>query len=184
MTLFQSGPVGRDFQIINDVPGARPRYSAKGWPTVASSRRISRPSTWSGQAQFAGRAQHAVGFDAANLADFDGQGRFAGLAGQGVAGQNQRNLVAGLEILRAANDLALAAAVVDAAEGKFVGIGMFVAGEDLGDDDAVQFAADFLHALDFEAEQGETPGQFFGGPVEMDVLPEPVESDFHAGGRK
>ncbi len=30
------GPVGRDFQIVNHVPSGRPRYSAKGWPTMAS----------------------------------------------------------------------------------------------------------------------------------------------------
>ncbi len=87
-----------------------------------------------------------------------------------MAGQNQRDLVAGLEILRAANDLPFALAIVDAAEGKFVGIGMFVAGDDLGDDDAVKFAAEFLHALDFEAEHGEPFGQLFGRPVEINVL--------------
>ena len=35
--------------------------------------------------------------------------RLAGFGRQGVAGQNQRNLVAGFEILRAANDLPFAA---------------------------------------------------------------------------
>ena len=108
------------------------------------------------------------------------QRRFARLGRQRVAGQNKGNLVAGLEILRAANDLPFAVAVVDAAEGELVRVGMFVAREDLCDDDAVQFAAYFFHALDFEAEQGEPLGQFVRGPVKMDVLAEPVKRDFHA----
>ena len=56
---------------------------------------------------------------------------------------------------------------------------MFVAGEDLGDDDAFELAAEFLHAFDFEAEHGQPLRKFFGRPVEIDVLFEPVKSDFH-----
>ena len=82
-------------------------------------------------------------------------GGWPGLAGRVLAGQNQRHFVAGLEILRAANNLPLAVSVVDAAEGQLVGVGMFVAGDDLGDDDAVEFAAEFLHTLDFQAEHGQ-----------------------------
>ena len=48
-----------------------------------------------------------------------------------------------------------------------------------GDDDAVEFAAEFLHALDFQAEHGQALGQFLRRPVEIDVLLEPVKSDFH-----
>ena len=51
--------------------------------------------------------------------------------------------------------------------------------EDLGDDDAFELAADFLDALDFEAEHGEPLGQFLGRPVEINVLFEPVKGDFH-----
>jgi hypothetical protein len=74
-----------------------------------------------------------------------------GLHRQRRAGQDQRHLVAGLEILRAANDLALARAVVHAADGKLVGVRMLVARDDLGHDHAVKIAAELLHALDLEA---------------------------------
>ena len=70
-------------------------------------------------------------------------------------------------------------AVVDAADGELVGVRMLVARDDLRDDDAVELAGDFLHALDFEAEHGEPLGQFLGRPVEINVLFEPVKGDFH-----
>jgi hypothetical protein len=82
-------------------------------------------------------------------------------------------------ILRAANDGALAGAVVDAAHGQFVRAGHGVAREDLRGDDAGEFAAELLDALDFQAEHGEPLGQFLGRPVEINVLFEPVKGDFH-----
>ena len=56
---------------------------------------------------------------------------------------------------------------------------MLVLGDDLGDDDAVEFAAGFMDALDFEAEHGKPLGQLFRRPVEINVLFEPVKGDFH-----
>ncbi len=82
-------------------------------------------------------------------------------------------------VLRAANDGALASAVIDLADGKLVRAGHGITREDLRDDDAVERAGDFLHALDFEAEHGEPLGQFLGRPVEINVLLEPVKGDFH-----
>ena len=119
-------------------------------------------------------------FHAANLADLDGE-RFlvAGFQRQRRAGQDERHFVAGLEILRAADDLAFARAVVDAAEGELVRAGMLVAGDDLRHDDAVERAGELLHALDFEAKHGEALGQLGGRPVEINVLFEPVKGDFH-----
>ena len=76
--------------------------------------------------------------------------------------------------MRAANDLAFARAVVDATERKFVRARMFVARDDLRHDDAIECAGDFLHALDFEAEHGEPFDRLFDGPVENNVLLEPV----------
>jgi hypothetical protein len=83
-------------------------------------------------------------------------------SGQRRPGQHQRDFVAGLEVLRAAHDLAFALAVIDAADGELVGIRMLVAGDDLRDDHAFEFAAELLDPLDLEAEQGEAAGQFFG----------------------
>jgi hypothetical protein len=95
-----------------------------------------------------------------------------------MAGKDQRHFIAGLEILGAADNLPFSAAILDAAERKFVGVGMLVAGKDLGDDDAVEFAAAFIDALDFQAEHGQALGKFLRVPGKIDVLFEPVEGDF------
>src|ERR1035441_591322 len=46
------------------------------------------------------------------------------------------------EVLRAANDLALALTIVDTADGELVGIGVLVLGDDLGDYYPIEFAAE------------------------------------------
>ena len=118
-------------------------------------------------------------FDAANLADLDGDRRLAGFGGQGLAGQDQRDFVAGLEVLRAADNLPLASPVIDAAKGELVGIGMFVARDDLSDNYPFKLAAELLRALDFQAEHGQFFRQLFGRAGEINVLPQPVKSDLH-----
>jgi hypothetical protein len=50
----------------------------------------------------------------------------------------------------------------------------------LGDDNTFKLAANFVDAFGFEAEHGEPFGQFLGRLVEINVLFEPVEGDFHA----
>ena len=90
-------------------------------------------------------------FHAADLADLDREGRLAGFGREAWPGQDQRHFVARLEIVRAADDLPLALAVVHPANGELVGIRMLVAGDDLGDDDPFEFAAEFLDAFDFDA---------------------------------
>jgi hypothetical protein len=102
-----------------------------------------------------------------------------GFIGKRRAGQDERDFVARLEILRAANDLAFARAVVDLAERKFVRTRMLVARDDLRHDDAVERAGNLLHALDFEAEHGEPLDRLLDGPIEINVLLEPVQGDFH-----
>ncbi len=112
------------------------------------------------------------------------KGGFAGFGGQAGARQDERHLVAGLEILRPADDLPHALAVIHHADGELVGIGVLVLGDDLGDDHALELAAELLNALDLDAEHGQPLGQFGSRPVELDVLFEPVESDFHGGSGK
>ena len=133
------------------------------------------------QAEFLRRTHHALARDAENFPFLDDE-RFlvAGLQRQREIRQDERDLVAGLVILCAANNGAFAFAIVDLANGELVRAGHGVAREDLGDDDAVERAGDFLHALDFEAEHGEPLGQFLGRPVEINVLFEPVKGDFHS----
>src|SRR5437016_5629397 len=81
--------------------------------------------------------------------------------------------------MRAANNLAFSGAVIDPADREFVGIRMFVTSNHLGDHDAFEFAAQLLNALHFDSEHGQTLGEFFRGPIEIDVLSEPVQGDFH-----
>ena len=119
--------------------------------------------------------------DAANLADFDREGRFARLGGKVVAREDEWHLVAGVEILRAADDLALALAIGDPAKGELVSIGMLVLGNDLGDDDAFEFAAELFGALHLDTEHGEPLGEFGRRPIELNVLFEPVKGCFHDG---
>ena len=123
---------------------------------------------------------HAVGFHTADLADLDGKGLgVAGLQGQRGSRKNERNLISRLEVLRTANDLAFALAIGDPTDGELVGVGMFVAGEDLSHNHAVELAGQAHNAFDLETQQRETLGEFFRGPVEVHIIAEPVEGHFH-----
>ena len=82
-------------------------------------------------------------------------------------------------ILRAANNCAFSFTVVHLANREFIRGGYFVFGEDLGDDDAFEFSCDFLDAFNFEAEHGQALRQLLGRRIEIHVLLEPIECDFH-----
>jgi hypothetical protein len=56
---------------------------------------------------------------------------------------------------------------------------MLLAGEHFGHNNALELAAEFLYAFDFNAKHRKSLGQFFRGPIEIYVLPEPVKSNFH-----
>ena len=156
----QVGPVRRDFQVIDHVAAGPAEILGERLADLGVLAQDEQPLHLVPQAEFLRRTHHAVRFDAANLADLDGEGRLARLGGQAVARQDERHLVAGLEVLRAADDLALALAVVDPADGELVGVGVLVLGDDLGDDDAVEFAAELLDAFDLDAEHRQPLGQF------------------------
>src|SRR5882762_1288468 len=101
--------------------------------------------------------------DVADFADLDGERLgFASLQWQRSSRQDKRHLVAGFEILRATYDLALALAVIDAADGELVRIGMLVARDDLRHHDAVEFTSDLVDAFDLKAEHREPLAEFLG----------------------
>jgi hypothetical protein len=131
------------------------------------------------KAEFIRRAHHAEGFDAADFANFDGEWFLAGFPGKSSSGQAERHFIARFEILRATDDLALALAIVDAADGELVGFGVLIASDDLGDHDTFEAAAGFLDAFHLDPEHGKPFGEFFRGPGKVHVLFEPVKSDFH-----
>ena len=142
---------------------------------------MSRPSTWSGKAEFLRRAHHALAGDAENFSFLDDERFFiARLQRQREIGQDQRDFVARLVILRAANDGAFAFAVVDFADGEFVRARHFVFGEDLRDDDALEFAGDFVDAFDFECRAWSAAPTVARATNRNHVLFQPIKSDFHA----
>ena len=172
--------VGSDLEVVHDVAAGAAEMLGERLAHLGVGREDQQAVHDLGQSQLGRRAHHSVRLDAADLADLDGE-RFlvAGLRRERCAGEDERDLVAGLEILGAADDLPLAGAVGHAADGELVGVRMLVAGQHLRDDDAGELPADLLHAFDLEAEHREPFGEFFGRPIESDVALEPVQGDLH-----
>src|SRR6266849_139779 len=56
---------------------------------------------------------------------------------------------------------------------------MLIAGDDLRHDDALELASDLFNAFDFNPEHRQPLGQFLRRPLEIYILLEPIESDFH-----
>ena len=85
----------------------------------------------------------------------------------------------GKRIINGLVDLPFALPIIHAAKRKLVRIRMFVARDDLRHDDAIECTSKPLHTLDFEAEHGQAFGRLFRRPIEIHVLFEPVQGDFH-----
>ena len=174
------GTVGGDFEVIQHIGGGAAEIFRErlAYPGVLA--QDQEAVNRAGETKFLGRTHHSLADDAEDLAFFDDEGLLlARLQGQRVVGQDERDFVAHLVILRTANDGALGPAVIDFADRELVRAGHFVPGEDLGDDDAFEFAGEPLHPFDFEPEHRESLGQFLRRPIEINVLFEPVERDFH-----
>jgi hypothetical protein len=110
------------------------------------------------------------------------------IAGEDRAGEGDGDDVAGVAIGRAAYDgfNAAGGADVDGADGEFVGVGVFGAGEDASGDDVVEPGrAGVVNGFDFEAEECDGAGEFSGGYAgEVDVVVEPGEGEFHECGAR
>ena len=104
------------------------------------------------QAKFLRRTHHALADNAEDLAFLDDEWFvLARLQRQRVVRQDERHFVADLVVLRAANDRALAFAVIDLAHGELVRAGNRVPAEDLRHHDSRELTGDGMDALDFEA---------------------------------
>src|ERR1039457_993992 len=161
----QVRPVRRYFQILTTLAAGAAEIFAERLSDGRIGGKNKQAVHLVRQAEFLRRTHHALARDAENLPFLDDERLLvAGLQWQREVWQDERDFVAGLVVLRAANDGALVLAVVDLADGELVRAGHGVAREDLGDDDAVELAAGFVDALDFEAEQGEPLRQFLGRP--------------------
>ena len=169
--------VGRDLDVKNRVAGREHVVDrgAGGQATVEQQQAVGLV----GEREFLGRTHHAGGGLAADLGLFDHK-----ITGENRAGQGNRHTVTDVAVGCAADDGAHAAvgrADIDGAHGELVGVGVFVAGEDVADDDVVKSrcaGADDL--FDLEAEEGDGARDVLGGDTgEIDVGLEPVEGNFH-----
>jgi hypothetical protein len=133
-----------------------------------------RPSASSASASSFAEHKHALGKLAAQLRFLDDEA-----AGELRAGQRERGLVAVLVILRAADDLARAGAVVDLADAEAVRVRMRRGGENLRDDDVGTLHAGDGDVLDLGAGQGEPVEHLRHGNGEIEIMAEPAEREFH-----
>ena len=100
------------------------------------------------------------------------------IAGEDCAGERDGDEVACVAVGCAADDGFHASrhADVNGADGEFVGIGVFGAGEDASDDDVVELGrAGVVDGFDFKAEEGDGAGDFVGRDAgKGNVVVEPV----------
>ena len=176
----QVGAVRSDFEVIDHIPGRASEVFGERLAHLCVFAQDEQTVGIVGQAQFFGRAHHPLADDTEDPAFLDDEWLFlARLQRQRVVRKDERHLVADFVVLRAANDGALALAIIDLAHRQLFRAGHVVAREDLRDDDALELARELLHTFDFEAKHREPFGQFLGRPVEINVLFQPVECDLH-----
>ncbi len=164
------GAVRGDFEIDDGVGGDGLGERAEG----GALRQEQQALGVLGQAEFLGRAHHALGELAAQLALLDGEA-----AGEFRAGQGERHPVADLEVLRAADDLAGLRAGGHLAEAEPVGIRMGDVADHLGDDDVGIVDPAPLDALDLRTAIGQPLDERLDGTVERQVVLKPAEREFH-----
>jgi hypothetical protein len=168
----QVGAVGRDLEVED---GVALEEFADGRADSCFSRQNEETFGIFAEAELVGAAEHALAFDAAKFADFDGE-----IAGEFCAGQGERDFVPDLVVLRAADNLARGAgSVVDLADTEAVGLRVLHGFFDLGDDDVGDGAAGRFEAFDFHAGHGEERDQCIDGRRQLDQFTEPIERDFH-----
>ena len=108
-----------------------------------------------GKAEFTRTAKHPLRFDAAQFARLDFQ-----IVHQHCARQSERNFVADLVVLRAANNLArLTAAVIDLANAQPIRVRMLRRRRDLRDDYVVEIRPALCDPFDFDPGESEQFGQ-------------------------
>ena len=127
-------------------------------------------------------ANHAVGFDAAQLGAFDGEGLVAVVELGSEGGDD--DFLSGGDVGCAADylDGVFTGGEADGADVHVVGIGVGLAGEDFADDESVEASFDGFDGFDaacFQPDGGERGGYFVGVEVEVDVFFQPVVRDVH-----
>ena len=175
------GAVGRDLDVEHRVAGGQNVVDRRADRGFAGEKE--QTLRVFGEGEFLGGAHHAGRGLSADLGFFDDE-----IAGEHGAGERDGHAVADVAVGRAADDGAHAAmggTDIDGANGELVGVGVFVAREDVADDDVVErggAGADDL--LDLEAEEGDRARNVIGRNTgEIDVGLEPGEGNFHRKSR-
>ena len=127
------------------------------------------------QAEFALRAQHAVGGDAAN----GGRGQHHAGAGNGGAGGGEDAAQAGPGIGGAAHHLHDLRAGIDHADAQAVGIGVGLGALDVGDDEGGEFFRRIVDMLDLEADHGQRLDDLGKLRLGVEMLFQPGQGEFH-----
>jgi len=126
-----------------------------------------------GDAQFFSRTEHAEGFDAAQF------GFLERLAADRRTDAGEGGFQAGAGVRGTADDLIAFAAVGDGAQLQFVGVGVLFGGGDFTDHQSVEVRAERFDTFDFDAGENEFVADTFDRVVDVDVVREPGEGEFH-----
>ena len=139
------GPVGRDFEVVHHIAGRAAKIFGERPAHLRVVAQDEQTVHRVGQTKFLRRTHHALAGDSKDLSLLDDEGLcLARLQRQRVVREDERDFVADFVVLRATNDGALAFAVIDLADRELVRAGHLVSSKDLGDDDALELAGEFL----------------------------------------
>jgi hypothetical protein len=127
------------------------------------------------QAHLAFGAQHAARIDAANADLFQVDAR----AGNARAGGREDALHARARVGRAADDLHLALARLDAADAQAVGVGMLRRLDDIADGEGRQRLRAVLDALDLEPDDGQLLAQRVERCLGVEMVLQPTQGELH-----
>ena len=169
------GPIRRDLDVEDGV--AWRKRLVDGRTEIRFSGKDEQPAVIAAHADFIRRAHHAIGRLAAKLRLLDLK-----ISRQHCARKSDENAIARVAIVRAANDGLHAARRphIDGANRKLVGVGMLRPGEDFANDHMIEFRrAGGNHAFHLKAEKRDRPRNFIDGSIELNVIAEPVEGEFH-----
>ena len=171
------GAIGGDLDVENHVAGGKDFVDRSA--DLGRAGKEEKTDGVLGEGEFFGGAQHAGGGLAADLGLLDYE-----VAGKNRTGDGDGHAVARIAVGRTTDDGAHATvsrADIHGADGEFVGVGVFVAGEDVADDDVVEgggAGADDL--FDLKAEEGDGAGDVVVGDAgEINVVLEPGTGEFH-----